>query len=209
MRPSPVRHPPRGAAVWVAGQSIGVALLAYAFIGFGGFWIFSQFVRDPVQQETFAMVWWLPAGYCALWAKCAAEAAALRLTRGPDDDAGSERSMTGPDVPPTMPASPGKRYRVYAYDVSEEPAGEPPTQVVGEFDDAAEALACACWVVERDMSAAGTDGTAEGIYGLYQYFGEGALIDGTPRVEFHCYEHARQYAEVIARRLSAPKGQAD
>lgn len=209
MQPDPAVHWLRGAAVRVAGQSIGVALVAYAFIGFGGFWTFSQFVRDPVQQETFAMVWWLPAGYCAWWAKCAAEGAALRLTRGPDDDARSERSMTGPDVPLTMPASPSKRYRVYAYDVSEEPAGEPPTQVAGEFDDAAEALACARWVVERDMSAADSDGTAEGIYRHYQYYGEGAMILGEPRVEFHCYEHARQHAEVIARRLSAPKGQAD
>jgi len=111
--------------------------------------------------------------------------------------------MSGPD----LSVSPRKRYRVYAYDVSEEPAGEPPTQVAGEFDDAAAALACARLVVERDMSAAGTDGTAANIFSQYVSFGEGALIIGEPRVEFHCYEHARQHAEVIARRLSAPKGQ--
>jgi len=57
------------------------------------------------------------------------------------------------------------------------------------------------------MSAAGTDGTAANIFSQYVSFGEGALIIGEPRVEFHCYEHARQHAEVIARRLSAPKGQ--
>lgn len=198
MQPGPATHWLRGAAVWVTGQSIGVALVAYAAIGFGGFMIFARFVRDPVWQETFAMVWWVPAGFCAWWAKCAAEAMALRLTKVPVDDARSERSMTGPDVPPTMPASPSKRYRVFAYDVSEEPAGEPPTQVAGEFDDAAEALACARWVVERDMSAAGTDGTAASIYSQWRYFGEGALIDGAPRVGFDCYEHARQHAEVIA-----------
>lgn len=100
-----------------------------------------------------------------------------------------------------------KRYSVFAYDLNEEPAGGPPTQVAGEFDDAAEALNCARWVVERDMSAAGTDGTAVGIYGHWQSFGEGALIDGAPRVEFDCYEHARQHAEGIARQVSATKAQ--
>lgn len=79
MRASRNSDPLRAVAVWVAGRSLWVALVAYAVTGFGGFMVFAQFVRDPVWQELFGMVWWLPAGACALWAKAKAEAMARRL----------------------------------------------------------------------------------------------------------------------------------
>ena len=77
------------------------------------------------------------------------------------------------------------RYTVLAYDVVEEPAGDPPSRVVGCFDDAGEALDRAQYIVDRDLAHVAPEcKTADDLIEQFALFGEGAVIDGDPPVRF-------------------------
>ena len=89
-----------------------------------------------------------------------------------------------------------KRYRVYHYDVSEEPAGEAPTLIAGEFDEASAALACARAIVDRELAhvAPGCK-TADELIQQFGSFGEGAVIYGHSAVSFNPYAYAAERAQ--------------
>lgn len=90
-------------------------------------------------------------------------------------------------------------YKVYRYDVSEEPAGEAP-KLFAEFETAGEALSLARRIVDDSLleqlpSAA----SAEDLYDRFGCFGEGVLIHGDPPVGWHVYGYAKQRAVEIFR----------
>lgn len=161
-------------------------------------------LRAAEVSRTWEVVLWFAAASAGVGAtlvyrgsKASAERAGairgeLKRRRGPR----ASLEQPAPVACHANPGEPRKRYRVFAYDVSEEPAGEPPSLVAGEFDDAGEALACARSVVDRELAnvAPGCK-TAGELVEQFGSFGEGAVINGNPAVSFNPYTYAAERAQ--------------
>lgn len=88
-------------------------------------------------------------------------------------------------------------YKVYRYDVSDEPAGDAP-RLFAEFAIAEEALRVARQIIDDSLVEQLPSATsAEDLYNRFGSFGEGALVHGDPPVQWHVYDYARARAVEI------------